>query len=84
MMPVTPGLTIDADSAHNDAFGRQRTSDPRTLFSSTHVVTDGSDFWQTIFAGAGAATHLPNEAAVRLRCGTAATVVAAMTWRELY
>jgi hypothetical protein len=47
-----------------------RTSEPRTLFSSTHVVTDGADFWQTILTGAGATTHLPNEAAVRLRCGT--------------
>lgn len=80
-MVATPALTVDADSAHNDAFGRARTSDPRTLFSSTHVVTDGADFWQTILAGAGAATHLPAEAAVRLRAGT---VLAAMSWKEVY
>lgn len=68
-MPITPGLTVAADSGRNDAFGRMRTSEPRTLFSSTHVVTDGADFWQTITAGGATSTHLPD---------------AAMTWREVY
>lgn len=80
-MPITPGLTVAADSGRNDAFGWMRTSEPRTLFASTHVVTDGADIPLTV-AAAGA-NPVPLSVVVT-SLGTAATVLAALTWREVY
>ena len=59
------------DSPSIDAFGRLRVSDPFTLFASSHDQSPGDDLWETTLTGGATATHLPAQAAVRLRTTTA-------------
>lgn len=66
LVPVALG-----DSPSIDAFGRLRTSDPFTLFASSHDQSPGDDLWETALTGSASATHLPAQAAVRLRTTTA-------------
>lgn len=56
-----------------DAFGRVRVSDPATLFDSQHQYTSQPLYWGEQATGTGAATHLPNEASVRLSTGGTAS-----------
>jgi hypothetical protein len=48
-----------------DAFGRQRVSNPLTLFDSSHRYHDNG-LWNTSIAGGGAAIFSPNEGLVNL------------------
>lgn len=60
-----PNTTITtADNAVIDAFGRQRVSDPVTLFDSQLTVNDQPLLWES--AGAGTAAHVAAKSAVQL------------------
>lgn len=50
-----------------DAFSRVRTSDPETLFDSTHHYDKNPLLYEEIVVGGATGTHLPAEAAVRMR-----------------
>ena len=54
-----------------DPLHRQRVAEPTTIFESQHSYNDSPVLWDTVLVGAGASTHLPNEAAVELSVGTA-------------
>jgi hypothetical protein len=81
---VNPGVveTTVTDGANLDAFSRLRVSNPAGLFDSQFQYGLLPLVWQSELTGAGTATHLPNEASVRLRCGTASgDKVVRQTWR---
>jgi hypothetical protein len=59
------------DGASIDAFGRWRSSDPFTLFSSSHEYNEGPEFWESVTTGSGTATFVRNTASVRMRTTTA-------------
>lgn len=59
-------LQSGPDSGLVDAFGRQRVSEPFTLFDSINRYDRGLDQWNEIVTGSGAAEHLPNESSVEL------------------
>lgn len=61
----------DGDNANLDAFGRFRVSDPISLFESQLHYDASPLLWESVLTGSGTATHLPNEASIRLRCTTA-------------
>ena len=54
-----------------DAFGRLRTSDPTTLFDHVNQYDNTPLLWETTLTGGATETHLPNQSATQLRCGTA-------------
>jgi hypothetical protein len=54
-----------------DAFGRQRVSEPYTLFDSTMRYDKRPDQWFEIISGGGSSTFLPNESSVAMTVGTA-------------
>lgn len=54
-----------------DAFGRQRVSNPTSIFDYQSQYDAGPLLWEDDTAGSGAAAHLPNEAAVELSVTTA-------------
>lgn len=54
-----------------DIFGRLRTSDPETLFDSTHHMDKAPLLYEETVAGGAESTHLPNEACVRMRVSSA-------------
>ena len=54
-----------------DAFNRLRVSGVETLFESQLQYNAAPLFWDSILTGSGTATHVPDEAAVRMRCTTA-------------
>jgi hypothetical protein len=60
------GLNIDAPI---DAFGRVRVSDPVTVFDAGHQYNVNPLVWETIVAGDGAVSHLPNESSASLTTG---------------
>lgn len=60
-------LQSGPDSGLVDAFGRQRVSEPFTVFDSINRFDRGLDQWNETVAGSGAATHLANESSVRLQ-----------------
>jgi hypothetical protein len=62
----TAGLNIDAPI---DAFGRVRVSDPVTVFDAGHQYNVNPLVWETIVAGDGAVSHLPNESSASLTTG---------------
>lgn len=49
-----------------DAFGRQRVSDPLTLFDSQFQYNDGPLLYETVTTGTGGITHNPNESSVTM------------------
>jgi len=53
-----------------DAFGRQRVSNPLTLFDSSHRYKDNG-LWNTSTGSGGAAVFSPNEGLVNLNVTTA-------------
>lgn len=59
-------LQSGPDSGLVDAFGRQRVSEPFTLFDSINRYDRGLDQWNEAVAGSGAANHLPSESSVEL------------------
>jgi hypothetical protein len=66
-------VTSDPGSATKpttlDAFGRQRVSNPLTLFDSSHRYRD-NNLWSTLTASGGAATFNANQGLVDLTVGT--------------
>ena len=67
-LPVTG--TVSLPSTYLDAFGRQRVSNPFTLFDSSHRFAD-NNLWATSTTGTAAATFSANEGLVNLTVGTA-------------
>ena len=55
-----------------DAFGRQRTSQPDTIFDAISYYGDEDEAYDYTTVGGGTATHLPNESSWALRTGAAA------------
>lgn len=53
-----------------DAFGRIRVSEPYSQSDISNEYNASPLFWESVLAGNATATHLPNEAAVRMRCTT--------------
>lgn len=64
------GVSLN-NSAQMDAFGRLRVSEPETLLQAKLNLSNQPLFWEEATTGSATATHLPNEASVRLRCTTA-------------
>ena len=71
-----PGAGIKPTSL--DAFGRQRVSNPLTLFDSSHRYRDNG-LWNTLTASGGAATFSVNEGLVNL---TTTTTSGSKVYRE--
>jgi len=67
-LPVTG--TVSLPSTYLDAFGRQRVSNPFTLFDSSHRYSD-NNLWATSITGTAAATFSAAEGLVNLTVGTA-------------
>lgn len=57
-------------SFRTDLFGRIKTSDPYTLFDSSHRYKKSGDFGEEV-SGSGEITHLVNESSLSLNVGTA-------------
>lgn len=53
-----------------DAFGRQRVSNPETLFDMSHLYDKQPLYVEEILTSGGTTTHLPNEAAIRMAVTT--------------
>jgi hypothetical protein len=77
--PVEGAIVTDPDTAAVDAFGRNRVSDPTTLFAYQHQYDAGEQLWFYNVASAGTYTHLPNEAAVLLSAGAGPGIVEKQT-----
>ena len=69
--PSTASQTIKFDSASQDAFGRLRTSQPFTIFDSSHRYSDNG-LWATAATGGGAAVFSSNEGLVNLNVNNVA------------
>jgi len=63
-------LKVGPDSGRVDAFGRQRVSEPFTLFDSTMRFDERTDQWFTVLAGGGAVTYLPNQSSLSMAVTT--------------
>jgi hypothetical protein len=59
------------DSPSIDAFGRWRTSDPKTIFESQLDYDEQPLFWETVTQGGGSTLYLSDESALEMECGTA-------------
>jgi hypothetical protein len=57
-------------SFRTDLFGRIKTSEPYTIFDSTHRYQKSTDFSEES-SGTASFTHLPNESSIRMSIGTA-------------
>jgi len=66
---VIAGSITNANSMATDAFGRQRVSNPFTLFDSSHRYRDNG-LWNTSTASGGAAVFSSNEGLVNLNVNT--------------
>jgi hypothetical protein len=64
------GNTVTIGGTSVDAFGRVRTSNPMTLFDSSHRFSD-NDLWVDSITGTASATFSANEGLVTLAVGTA-------------
>jgi hypothetical protein len=75
-MSVSPRPKVPNVSQHGfssfrtDLFGRIKTSDPYTIFDSTHRYQKSTDFSEES-SGTASFTHLPNESSLRLSVGSA-------------
>lgn len=65
-------LDYGIDSGAVDAFGRQRVSNPYTLFDSTMRYDKRSDQWYEITSGSGTTNFLSNASTLELKTTTAA------------
>jgi len=68
--PVTGKLEEILALSNSDAFGRQRVSDPETLFEMNHIYDKQSLYVEEVLTSGGTGTHLPNEAAVQMAVTT--------------
>lgn len=59
------------DSAATDAFGRQRVSEPFTMFDCSFRYGDNTQKWNYITSGTGSVSYLSNENSIQLNVGTA-------------
>ena len=66
---ITSGSIANANSMAIDAFGRQRVSEPLTLFDSSHRYRDNG-LWATSTASGGSAVFSANEGLVNLNVNT--------------
>jgi hypothetical protein len=66
---ITNGSITNINSMATDAFGRQRVSEPFTLFDSSHRYKDNG-LWNTSTASGGAAVFSPTEGLVNLNVDT--------------
>ena len=66
---IISGNITNANSMAIDAFGRQRVSEPFTLFDSSHRYRDNG-LWNTSTASGGAAVFSANEGLVNLNVNT--------------
>lgn len=64
-------LAVGPDSGSVDAFGRQRVSQPFTLFDSTLRYTKRTDQWYESVTLGGSTNYLTNESSLELTTGTA-------------
>jgi hypothetical protein len=75
-MSYFPNFSVSLkDGADKDAFGRLRTADPVSLFTSQFQYDLQPLLWESALSGSGTTTHLPNEAACRMRVAVAADEV---------
>ena len=76
------GLPVALPMAASGAFGRQRTSEPFTVFDSKLIADNQPFFWDEETTGTGSATY--TQAAARVRLATAADgdAVARQTFRR--
>ena len=87
------GQAIDSDNAFPvdvlggmpvDAFGRMRVSDPVTVFDSGHQYLVNPLVWETITAGTGSVSHLPDESTALLSTGGTASGARAALQTKAY
>ena len=64
-------LAKGPDSGALDAFGRQRFSEPFTLFDSALQYSKRTDLWDEQTVGSGSTLYLPNESSLELNTTTA-------------
>lgn len=64
-------LQSGPDSGMVDAFGRQRFSEPFTLFDSMLVLSKRTDQWNETLVGSGTVNYLINESSLELKTTTA-------------
>lgn len=73
---------ITLPSAASDSFGRQRVSEPYTLFDSQLEYGLMPLYWESVTATGGTVTHLPNSSSARMRVtGTSGSSVVRQTKR---
>ena len=77
-LKVTTDPGVGTKPPSLDAFGRQRVSNPLTLFDSSHRYRDNG-LWNTLTASGGAATFSANEGLVNL---TTTTTSGSKVYRE--
>lgn len=75
-------LSVGPDSGMVDAFGRQRVSEPFTLFDSTMRFNERTDQWYTVVSGGGATTYLPNQSSLSMAVSTSGDSVLRRTKRR--
>lgn len=63
---VTGTVDVNLNPANTDAFGRQRVSNPFTLFDSSFRYADNPVKWNQAITGSGTVTHVPNESTMSL------------------
>jgi len=78
--PVSSVVRIDKDSVTSvdysaakysvDAFARLRTASPVIVFLDQHQYDISPILWESVVAGGGTVTHLPNESSVSLNVTT--------------
>jgi hypothetical protein len=66
---ITNGSTTNINSMATDAFGRQRVSEPFTLFDSSHRYKDNG-LWNSSIASGGTVVFSPTEGLVNLNVNT--------------
>lgn len=64
-------LQSGPDSGGLDAFGRQRFSEPFTLFDSILCLSKRTDLWNETLVGGGTVNYLSNESSLELKTTTA-------------
>jgi hypothetical protein len=69
-IPVTGTIATTSPTGTTDAFGRQRVSNPLTLFDSSHRYRD-NNLWSTATTGTASATFIANEGLVNLTVNNA-------------
>lgn len=72
------------DTNNLGAFGRLRVAEAFTIFDANVSQTDQSLAFDTSLTGGATSTHLPNQAAIRLRCGTASGDIAIRQSKEYF